>query len=161
MAVNTNKEQPTPSSTAGTEAPEKGLPKSPKPPGPSGPSKHSPRRASVVRISGYRLPAQKRIGIGLTCIFGVGRFVAGEVLEEAGVSPVHKCQDLSNRQVKRIRAAVDSRCVGGNLERRVSRDIKRLIEIKSWRGRCHRRGLPVRGQRTKTNACTRKGQSKP
>jgi small subunit ribosomal protein S13 len=117
-------------------------------------------KSIVIRIAGYRLPSRKRVDVGLTCVFGVGRSTAEEILVEAGVDFGTRCHHLTNQQVKKVRAAVDSRCVGGDLERRVSRNIKRLIEIKSWRGRCHRRGLPVRGQRTKTNACTRKSQPK-
>lgn len=117
-------------------------------------------KSIVIRIAGYRLPSRKRIDVGLTCVFGVGCSTAKDILIEAGVDSGTRCHRLTNQQVKRVRAAVDSRCVGGDLKRRVSRDVKRLVEIKSWRGRCHRRGLPVRGQRTKTNACTRKSQPK-
>jgi small subunit ribosomal protein S13 len=112
----------------------------------------------MIRIAGYLLPRGKRVDIGLTYIFGIGRSTATEILVETGIKPSVKCSELTNGQSKRLRAAVSERCVAGTLKRNVSKDIKRLIEIKSWRGRCHRRRLPVRGQRTKTNACTRKNQ---
>lgn len=112
----------------------------------------------MIRIAGYLLPRKKRVDIGLTHIFGIGPSVAKDVLAESGINPSVKCSELTNEQSKRLRAAVSERCVAGTLKRKVSKDIRRLIEIKSWRGRCHRRRLPVRGQRTKTNACTRKNQ---
>jgi small subunit ribosomal protein S13 len=115
-------------------------------------------KSKMIRIAGYLLPRGKRIDVGLTYIFGIGYSTAGEILVEAKVNPSVKCCDLTNGQSKKLRAAVAERCVAGTLKRNVSKDIKRLIEIKSWRGRCHRRRLPVRGQRTKTNACTRKNQ---
>jgi small subunit ribosomal protein S13 len=113
----------------------------------------------MIRMAGYLLPRRKRADVALTHVFGVGHYTALKVLEEAGVSPSVRCGELTNEQVKRVRAAISERCLAGTLKREVSKNIRRLVEIKSWRGRCHRRRLPVRGQRTKTNACTRKNSA--
>jgi len=110
----------------------------------------------VLRIAGVYIPGKKVVGLGLTEIFGIGKATALRVLSEAEVSPEKKVARLSEAEVKRIRSVVSEYTVEGELRRVVSMNIKRLLEIRSWRGRCHRRRLPTRGQRTKTNARTRK-----
>jgi small subunit ribosomal protein S13 len=112
----------------------------------------------VARIAGVNLPLNKRSEIGLTYIYGVGRSTSKQILEQVGVSPDTYVRDLTEDEVAKLRAAIDDgRLVEGELRRERSQDIKRLQEIGSYRGLRHRRGLPVRGQKTKTNARTRKG----
>ena len=112
----------------------------------------------MARIAGVDLPREKRVEIGLTYIFGVGRSKASEILNKTGVSPDTRVRDLTDDEIGRIREIIDKDYkVEGDLRREVSLNIKRLMEIGSYRGIRHRRGLPVRGQKTKTNARTRKG----
>jgi small subunit ribosomal protein S13 len=112
----------------------------------------------MARIAGINLPLNKRAEIGLTYIFGIGRATANQVLSEAEVSPDTYVRDLTEDEVGKLRDIIDrSLTVEGDLRRERSQDIKRLQEIGSYRGLRHRRGLPVRGQKTKTNARTRKG----
>jgi small subunit ribosomal protein S13 len=111
----------------------------------------------MARIAGINIPVDKRVEIGLTYIFGIGRSTARELLAEAEVSPQTKVKDLTEEEVVKLREAVERREVEGDLRRERSQDVKRLMEIGSYRGLRHRRGLPVRGQRTKTNARGRKG----
>jgi small subunit ribosomal protein S13 len=112
----------------------------------------------MARIAGVNLPLNKRSEIGLTYIFGIGRATANKLLAEVGVSPDTYVRDLTEDEVSRLRDAIDSDLtVEGDLRRERSQDIKRLQEIACYRGLRHRRGLPVRGQKTKTNARTRKG----
>jgi small subunit ribosomal protein S13 len=115
----------------------------------------------MARIAGVDLPRDKRIEIGLTYIFGIGRTTAAEILAKAGVDPDIRVKDLSEEDAGKIRKIIDSDySVEGDLRRDVSLNIKRLMEIGCYRGIRHRRGLPVRGQNTKTNARTRKGPKK-
>jgi small subunit ribosomal protein S13 len=115
----------------------------------------------MARIAGVDLPRQKHICIALTYIYGIGRPRAGRIIDEAKVDPMKKVQDLSEEEVNRIRTVIESEgMVEGDLRKEVSMNIKRLIEIGSYRGFRHRRNLPVRGQRTHTNARTRKGPRK-
>jgi small subunit ribosomal protein S13 len=115
----------------------------------------------MARIAGVDLPRQKHINIALTYIYGIGRPRAGRILDEAKVDAMKKVQDLSEEEVNRIRTVIESEgLVEGDLRKEVSMNIKRLIEIGSYRGYRHRRNLPVRGQRTHTNARTRKGPRK-
>jgi small subunit ribosomal protein S13 len=112
----------------------------------------------VARIAGVNLPLNKRSEIGLTYIFGIGRSTSNKVLAEVGVNPDTYVRDLTEDEVAKLRDAIDrSLTVEGDLRRERSQDIKRLQEIACYRGLRHRRGLPVRGQKTKTNARTRKG----
>jgi small subunit ribosomal protein S13 len=112
----------------------------------------------VARIAGVDLPPSKRIGIGLTYIFGIGRTRAIQILEKASVDPTLKVKDLSDDETRRIQRVINQEGrVEGDLRKAISLDIKRLIEIGSYRGMRHRRNLPVRGQRTHTNARTRRG----
>jgi small subunit ribosomal protein S13 len=112
----------------------------------------------MARISGVALPRTKRVEIGLTYIFGIGRTRSNLILKEAGVGPDVRVKDLSEDDVRRItRVIEDQGGVEGDLRKDVSMNIKRLMDIGCYRGLRHRRGLPVRGQRTKTNARTRKG----
>jgi small subunit ribosomal protein S13 len=112
----------------------------------------------MARIAGIDLPREKRIEIGLTYIYGVGRSKAKKILQETGVDPSTKVRDLAEGEVAQIRSYVDQNVqVEGDLRREVNQNIRRLIDIGSYRGIRHRRGLPVRGQRTKTNARQRKG----
>jgi len=115
----------------------------------------------MARIAGVDLPRQKHINIALTYIYGIGQSRAVHILDEAKVEPMKKVQDLSEEEVNRIRTVIESEgMVEGDLRKEVSMNIKRLIEIGSYRGGRHRRNLPVRGQRTHTNARTRKGPRK-
>jgi small subunit ribosomal protein S13 len=115
----------------------------------------------MARIAGVDLPKEKRIEIGLTYIYGIGRVTAGEILAKADVNPDTRVKDLSEDEAGRIRKVIETdHMVEGDLRREVSLNIKRLMEIGSYRGIRHRRGLPVRGQKTKTNARTRKGPKK-
>ncbi len=114
----------------------------------------------MARIAGIDLPKEKRIEIGLTYIYGIGRTSSNKILSEAGVSPDVRVKDLTDEQVGSIRKAMENYKVEGDLRREVALNIKRLTEIGCYRGMRHRRNLPVRGQRTKTNARTRKGPRK-
>jgi small subunit ribosomal protein S13 len=111
----------------------------------------------MARIAGINIPVNKRVEIGLTYIFGIGRSTAQEILTETGIGPDTSVKDLTEDEVVKLREAVERREVEGDLRREHSQDLKRLMEIGSYRGLRHRRGLPVRGQRTKTNARGRKG----
>jgi len=111
----------------------------------------------VARIAGINLPLNKRIEIGLTYVHGIGRSTAQKILAEAGVDPNTFVKDLTDDEAVKLREAIESREVEGDLRRERSQNIKRLSEIGAYRGVRHRRGLPVRGQRTKTNARGRKG----
>ena len=115
----------------------------------------------MARIAGVDLPREKRVVIGLTYIFGIGQSSSARILNEAGVSPDTRVRDLTDDEANRIRSVVEnSQVVEGDLRREVALNIKRLSEIGCYRGIRHRRGLPVRGQRTRTNARTRKGKVK-
>ncbi|MBQ9111126.1 MAG: 30S ribosomal protein S13 [Oscillospiraceae bacterium] len=115
----------------------------------------------MARISGIDLPKDKRVEIGLTYIYGIGRPTATKILEATGVNPDTRVKDLSEEDVAKLRDYIDANLtVEGDLRREVALNIKRLIEIGCYRGVRHRKGLPVRGQRTKTNARTRKGPVK-
>jgi small subunit ribosomal protein S13 len=112
----------------------------------------------MARIAGVNIPLNKRVEIGLTYIYGVGRPTANELLAQLGISPDTYVRDLTDDEISRLRDAIDSdHLVEGDLRRERSQAVKRLMEIGSYRGLRHRRGLPVRGQNTKTNARTRKG----
>jgi small subunit ribosomal protein S13 len=111
----------------------------------------------MARIAGVNIPLNKRVEIGLTYVYGVGRSTAGELLKKAGVDPNTYVKDLTEEEVVKLREAVESGEVEGDLRRERSQNVKRLMEIGAYRGLRHRRGLPVRGQRTKTNARGRKG----
>ncbi len=112
----------------------------------------------MARIAGVDLPRDKRVEVGLTYVYGIGRSTANKILKEADVDPNTKVRDLAEGEVSAIRTYVDRNVqVEGDLRREVNQNIRRLIEIGSYRGIRHRRGLPVRGQRTKTNARQRKG----
>ncbi len=115
----------------------------------------------MARISGVDLPRDKRVEIGLTYIFGIGRTSAKEIIKQTGVNPDTRVRDLTEDDVAKIRACIDKNYkVEGDLRSEIAFDIKRLIEIGCYRGVRHRKGLPVRGQRSKTNARTRKGPKK-
>ena len=116
----------------------------------------------MARISGIDLPREKRVEVGLTYIYGIGLSTSQKLLKEAEVNPDTRVKDLTEDQVQAIRKAIDSNhlLLEGDLRREVALNIKRLTEIGCYRGLRHRRGLPVRGQRTKTNARTRKGPRK-
>jgi small subunit ribosomal protein S13 len=112
----------------------------------------------MARIAGINIPINKRVEIGLTYIYGMGRSTSDKILAKAGVSPDTYVKDLTEDEVVKLRDAIDSEVtVEGDLRRERSQDVKRLMEIGAYRGVRHRRGLPVRGQRTKTNARGRKG----
>lgn len=114
----------------------------------------------MARISGIDLPKEKRVEIGLTYIYGIGRARSNEILKNAGVNPDTRVKDLTENEVQSIREQIANYHVEGDLRREVSMNIKRLREINSYRGNRHRRNLPVRGQNTKNNARTRKGRKK-
>jgi len=115
----------------------------------------------VARIAGVDIPREKRLEISLTYIYGIGRTTAARVCAETGVSVDTRVRDLTDEEVGRLRSWIDANCkVEGDLRRDVASDIKRKMEIGSYQGVRHRRGLPVRGQRTHTNARTRKGPKK-
>jgi len=115
----------------------------------------------LVRIVGVDIPNEKHVNISLTYIFGVGRTTAEKLLDSLGIKRDTKTKDLTEEEVVKIREYLESNLkIEGDLRREVSQNIKRLIEINSYRGIMHRRGLPVRGQRTHTNARTRKGRKK-
>ncbi|MFD1884043.1 30S ribosomal protein S13 [Paenibacillus wenxiniae] len=111
----------------------------------------------MARISGVDLPRDKRVEIALTYIFGIGKTTSQKILSETGIDLNTRVRDLTEDEVGKLREAIEGRKVEGDLRREISLNIKRLIEIGCYRGVRHRRGLPVRGQRTKTNARTRKG----
>jgi small subunit ribosomal protein S13 len=112
----------------------------------------------MARISGVNIPLNKRVEVGLTYIYGIGRTTSNKLLGEVGVEPDRKVRDLTEEEVVKLRELIDSDLtVEGDLRRERSQNIKRLQEIGCYRGLRHRRGLPVRGQKTKTNARTRKG----
>jgi small subunit ribosomal protein S13 len=114
----------------------------------------------MARIAGINIPMNKHVWVGLTHIYGVGRSRAHLACAAAGVNPTTKVKDLTEPEVNAIRSAIAKYAVEGDLRREVSMNIKRLMDLGSWRGIRHRRGLPVRGQRTRTNARTRKGPRK-
>jgi len=116
----------------------------------------------MARIAGVDLPREKRVEIGLTYIFGIGRSSSVRILKEAGVSPDTRVRDLIEDEATRIRGVIESshQVVEGDLRREVALNIKRLVEIGCYRGIRHRKSLPVRGQRTRTNARTRKGKAR-
>lgn len=115
----------------------------------------------MARIAGINLPNHKHIEIGLTSIYGIGRTTAQKICDAAGVDRNTRVQDLDETQAERLRTEVARYEVEGDLRREVSMNIKRLMDLGCYRGLRHRRGLPVRGQRTKTNARTRKGPPRP
>ena len=114
----------------------------------------------MARIAGIDLPKDKRIEIGLTYIYGIGRKSAKDILAKSGVNPDTRVKDLTDADEQKLRDAIDDYTVEGDLRRQTALDIKRLSEIGCYRGLRHRKGLPVRGQRSKTNARTRKGPRK-
>ena len=115
----------------------------------------------MARIAGINVPVNKHAEIALTSIYGIGRTRAQKICAEAGIAPTTKVKDLDENQVESLRAEVSKFTVEGDLRREVSMNIKRLMDLGTYRGIRHRRGLPLRGQRTKTNARTRKGPRKP
>ena len=115
----------------------------------------------IARIAGVDLPREKRIEIGLTYVYGIGRASSNRILAEAGVNPDTRVRDLTDEEVAKIRDVIDaSQTVEGDLRREIALNIKRLVEIGCYRGIRHRKGLPVRGQTSKNNARTRKGPKK-
>jgi small subunit ribosomal protein S13 len=114
----------------------------------------------MARIAGVNVPDNKRTEVGLTYVFGIGRSTASRIVKDTGISPDTKVQDLTEGEIVKLREAVEARQVEGELRRDRSQNVKRLSEIGSYRGLRHRRGLPTRGQRTHTNARTRKGPRK-
>lgn len=115
----------------------------------------------MARIAGVDLPREKRVEIGLTYIFGIGRVTSNRILAESGVNPDTRVKDLTEAEIGKLREIIDrNHRVEGDLKRDIALNIKRLMEIGCYRGLRHRRGLPCRGQRTKTNARTRKGPKK-
>lgn len=115
----------------------------------------------MARIAGVDLPREKRIEIGLTYIYGIGRTSSNEILAKTGINPDTRVKDLTEDDVAKLREVIEHEyAVEGDLRRNIAMDIKRLIEIDCYRGQRHRKNLPVRGQRTKTNARTRKGPAK-
>lgn len=112
----------------------------------------------MARIAGVDLPREKRVEIGLTYIFGIGRTLSNQILSKTGINPDTRIRDLTDDEINKLRETIDKEHkVEGDLRREVSLNIKRLMEIGCYRGRRHKMGLPVRGQKTKTNARTRKG----
>ena len=115
----------------------------------------------MARIAGVEVPNNKRVEIGLTYIYGIGRTTSNQILAKTGINPDTRCKDLTEDDVSKLRDEIENvHKVEGDLRRDVALDIKRMIEIGCYRGTRHRKGLPVRGQRTKTNARTRKGPAK-
>ena len=115
----------------------------------------------MARIAGVDLPREKRVEIGLTYIYGIGINLSKQILQETGINPDTRVKDLTEEEISKLRDAIDNGyTVEGDLRRKVALDIKRLMEIGCYRGLRHRKGLPCRGQRTKTNARTRKGPAK-
>ena len=122
----------------------------------------SEENSTVARIAGVNIPTNKRVEIALTYIHGIGRTKAKEITAKLGITPERRVQDLSDQEVLQIRETIDAGYqVEGDLRRTVSMNIKRLMDLACYRGLRHRKGLPVRGQRTHTNARTRKGKAKP
>jgi small subunit ribosomal protein S13 len=115
----------------------------------------------MARIAGINVPTQKHAVIALTSIYGIGRPTAQKICEATGISPDTKIKDLSEAQVETLRGEVAKYTVEGDLRRTISMNIKRLMDLGCYRGMRHRRGLPLRGQRTRTNARTRKGPRRP
>jgi len=116
----------------------------------------------MARIAGVNIPSNKRVEIALTYIHGIGRTKAKQIAEKLGIASERRVQDLTDQEVLQIRESIDqSHTVEGDLRREVAMNIKRLMDLASYRGLRHRKGLPVRGQRTHTNARTRKGKAKP
>jgi small subunit ribosomal protein S13 len=116
----------------------------------------------MPRISGVDIPKEKRIEIALTYLFGVGRVLSNKILAEANISPDKRAKDLNEEEISRITNIIQKSTfkIEGDLRREIGQNIKRLMDIGAWRGMRHKKGLPVRGQRTKTNARTRKGPRK-
>ena len=114
----------------------------------------------MARIAGVDIPREKRVEISLTYIYGIGRTLSNKILKKVNINPDTRVKDLTDEQVNDIRKEITNYTVEGDLRREIALDIKRLREINCYRGIRHRRGLPVRGQRTKTNARTRKGPKK-
>ena len=115
----------------------------------------------MARIAGVDIPNAKRVEIGLTYIYGIGRTTSNKILAKTGIDPDTRCKDLTEEDAAKLREEIENHHqVEGDLRREVALDIKRLVEIGCYRGARHRKGLPVRGQRTKTNARTRKGRAK-
>jgi small subunit ribosomal protein S13 len=115
----------------------------------------------MARIAGVDIPNQKRVEIALTYIYGIGRKSANDILARTGINPDTRAKDLTEEEIAKIRDEIEANySVEGDLRRDVAMDIKRMVEINCYRGIRHRKGLPVRGQRTKTNARTRKGPAK-
>jgi small subunit ribosomal protein S13 len=115
----------------------------------------------MARIAGVNIPIQKHTWVGLTYIYGIGKTRALKICEAAGVAPETKIRDLTDAEIETIRSEIGRIAVEGDLRREVAMNIKRLMDLGCYRGLRHRRGLPVRGQRTKTNARTRKGPRRP
>jgi len=115
----------------------------------------------MARIAGINVPPQKHTAIALTAIYGIGRMTAHKICEATGIKPEVKIKDLSEAEVEAIRSEVAKYVVEGDLRRTLSMNIKRLMDLGCYRGIRHRRGLPLRGQRTRTNARTRKGPRRP
>lgn len=115
----------------------------------------------MARIAGVNIPVQKHTWVGLTHIYGIGRSRSLQICKTAGVAPDTKIRDLTEAEIEAIRNEIGKIAVEGDLRREVSMNIKRLMDLGAYRGLRHRRGLPVRGQRTKTNARTRKGPRRP
>jgi len=114
----------------------------------------------MARIAGVDLPREKRVEIGLTYIYGIGRPTSQEILSNVGINSDVRVRDLTDEEVSKLRAEIEKYTIEGDLRREIALNIKRLMEIGCYRGIRHRRGLPVRGQKTKTNARTRKGPRK-
>ena len=115
----------------------------------------------MARIAGINIPVQKHVVVSLTHIFGIGRTRSQRACQAAGIDPATKVKDLTEPEIEKLRAAIASFTVEGDLRRETSMNIKRLMDLGSYRGIRHRRGLPARGQRTRTNARTRKGPRRP
>lgn len=115
----------------------------------------------MARLAGINIPDNKHTVVSLTYIYGIGRTVAAEVCDKTGVEPHRKVQDLSEEELDKLRAEIGNRTVEGDLRRQTQLSIKRLLDLGCYRGIRHRRNLPVNGQRTKTNARTRKGPKRP
>ena len=115
----------------------------------------------MARIAGINIPVHKHTEIGLTAVFGIGRRRAKQICATSGVSPAAKIKDLTEEEIEKLRSEVAKFQVEGDLRREISMNIKRLMDLGTYRGIRHRRGLPLRGQRTKTNARTRKGPRRP
>ena len=114
----------------------------------------------MARIAGIDLPREKRVEIGLTYIFGIGRPTSNKILKDTGINPDTRIKDLTEEEVNTLRKAIDNYLVEGDLRREISLNIKRLRDIRCYRGIRHMKGLPVRGQKKKTNARTRKGSKR-